>query len=178
MATKLVGPFTKVIATVFTSVVAPVLVAWVVHDLQGEEKPPWSAVTTATRQAPKTAPVTVRVAPSVEAIGQRVIGVGRTPADAACNALRTAVERAVADQLDADTWARRGPALVEAVLQGNDLVVSWRPQSMVRQRRVRGTLYHCEVAIGLSRPVVRDRLAAAGAPTNGAGWRSAPILPK
>lgn len=182
MATRITSTFTKAIATIFTSIVAPILVAWAVHDLQGEEKAPRPAARPALRDAAPE-PAKVEPAPPIAArnslvaaaaFEQRVTGVGRTPQDAARNALRTAVERAVAARLDADTWARRGPAIVEAVLRSNGLIVSWRVQSTSRQWRVRGTFYSCDVSVGLSRAVLHARLVVTDTPALSPSWQPTP----
>ncbi len=140
MTAKLGGYFGKLLAVVFTSVVAPVLVDLAVRDMHAEKdeptlgaQPSSSEIETrqpvsslypanplqtgwqATQLPRPVNPATPSVAPAEEVACVIARGVGRTPDEALRDALRAALLRAVAARVDAATWAKSGQALFESV---------------------------------------------------------------
>jgi len=159
-----VGVLAKVVAVVFTSVVAPVVVNVATRDLTGNEPPAAHEVRTSLPRDERTPPAPpVPAPPPAPAEVTEVIahGAGGTPDEAVQDALRTALARAVAAHVDAETWARYGSALVERVApHAGELIRSWKELTASRQWRWRGPLYHCEVAVALHRQALADRLRA------------------
>jgi hypothetical protein len=159
---KLANSFGKLVAVLFTSVVAPILVNVVVKDLNGEEVTPRAETAAVENVVVRPAPLPAVTEPAPASLQVIVEGVGKNPDDAFRDALRTALSRASAAQVDAARWTRFGPALVEDVVRDRDrLVVAWRELSATKEWRLRGTLHHREIAVELNREALAERLQAA-----------------
>jgi hypothetical protein len=96
----------------------------------------------------------------VEIIQIIVQGVGRTPAEAFQDALRTAVRQALAAQVDATTWARSGPAIFDGVMRNCRVILSWKEIKATKEWRLTGPWHHQEVAVTLDRRALVERLRA------------------
>ncbi len=173
----------QVLAVVFTTIVAPVAVNVIVHDLNGEENAPAHAGATIhkTEEAPGgstrlTSPgqsptvkgsnaVTVQPEPQIRAVVQST---GRTPDEALQQCLRIALYKAIVAEFGADAWARGGPAIFEDAWRNTGGIIrSWKTLAATKEMRPDGTLYRVEVAIEVDRPALTTRLRAALA----GGWR-------
>jgi hypothetical protein len=94
--------------------------------------------------------------------------VGRTPAEARQDALRTALGRALAAQVDAGTWAGCGRDLAEGLCRDSrGLILRCQEVGAGKEWRLRGTLHHEDVAVDVSRQALWERLRAAGVPCRG-----------
>jgi hypothetical protein len=177
--TAKIGTFiAKVLAVVFTSIVAPVVVDLAVRDIHGagdkpesaarassakEEKPRPIAPVTTGWQAPQSStqadPISLSTPQTGEVASVIVRGVGRTPETALHDALRAALRQAVAAHVDADTWARRGQALVESMYRDSSgLILGWKELKSTKEWRLRGTVHHEEVAVRLNYRALCERL--------------------
>lgn len=188
MAAKVGGYFGKLLAVVFTSVVAPVMVDLAVRDIHGDkDKPVLAAQAVVSKEGarrpsvpsspPTPSPPTEWQAPQLSppistaradeiacVIAQ---GVGRTPNEAIRDALRAALLRAVAARLDAETWARSGQSLFESLWRDSSgLILGWKELGARTEWRLRGSVHHEEVAVTLNSRVLGDRLRAVQA----LGW--------
>jgi len=167
MAAKASGLLTKAVAVILTGVVVPVLVDLAQKNIidpdaraergRGEHapspggeaaRPAWRPVPT---QAPRPAEVT------------RVIarGVGSTPEEALQDALRAALRQAVAARADGGGWARGSLAPWEDTGRDGGLVLGWRELRATKEWRLRGALYHTEVAVDVDRNALAERLRGA-----------------
>jgi len=187
MVTKVVGCAVKVIAVVFTTVMAPVLVSLTVRDLQREDARPCPEVRKPLpkKEAPRLAsdsrpaqPPSPQVVQAhrpqcqpgakpasspqpLETIQIIVQGVGRTPGEASQDALRTAVGQALAAQVDAETWARSGRAILDVVLRNcGGIILSWKELKATKEWKLTGPWHHREVAVTLDRRALVGRLRA------------------
>lgn len=153
------------VATVFTTLVAPILVSLVVRDLTREDTQNHQAGQEHSQQnAPQRpyGPEARAAAPSpaaekpeiVQAVGH---GTGRTPEEALQDALRTAL-RAVADTCFAPRLAsQQQAALVEVVLRGpQSPVLRWQDRGGSSSWKWGGRVYEREVAVAVdSRALAR-----------------------
>jgi hypothetical protein len=162
MAAKVGGYMGKLLAVVFTSVVAPVLVDVAVHDLHGEpDRPTAPAAPSAVWQAPQAVSPADTAARPDEVACVVAQGVGPTPEEALRNALRAALWRAVAARVDAETWNRNGQALFENLWRDSrELILSWKELAARKEWRLRGNLHHEELAVTLNCRLLTDRLRA------------------
>jgi hypothetical protein len=175
MASKLGGYLSKVLAVVFTSILAPVFVDLVVRDIHGEGNKPDAAPPSVQAEAPRPAAEvhpTVTVsrkealpspspAPGVEVVHVIAEGMGRTPGEALQNAFRTALLQAIADQTDAGRRADGNSDLVDAILRdGGGLIVSWKELGTKKEWRLKGSLYHRQVAVTVDARRLAERLRA------------------
>lgn len=194
MITKAAGFLLKIIAVLFTSLVAPVLVHVIVQNgttpaskpcfcdqkaAKQEEVAQSShscavplAPTNPVEQASLASPPPMQLTPEITRIV--VQGVGRTPADASQNALRTAVQTALAAQVGPDTWTRSGQLLFEHILRNSEgIILGWKELRASREWKLRGTVHHAEVAVEVNMSLLAQRLRAVPIPgTNGypQGW--------
>ncbi len=158
MTAKLGGYLSKFFAVVFTTILAPVLVDLVVRDIHGAGHKP-DATPPAVAQP---APAPPSPSPSAEVVHIIVQGMGRTRAEALQNAFRTALLQAIADRNDASARADRNSDLVDAILRdGNGLIVSWKELGTKKEWRLKGSLYHREVAVTLDGRRLAERLRVA-----------------
>jgi hypothetical protein len=175
MAAKLGGYLSKFLAVVFTSILAPVFVDLVVHDIHGESNKPDAVPPSVKAETPrppaevnptitvsrKEAPPSPSPSPGVEVVHIIAEGMGRTPREALQNAFRTALLQALADRGDASTWTKGNSDLVDAILRdGNGLIVSWKELGTKKEWRLKGPLYHREVAVTVDGRRLADRLRA------------------
>ena len=182
MARKTSGGFGKVVAVVFTSVVAPVLVHVAVRDSNGDEAPPSRSAAARVSEDPSAGPRPPVVptgfasqspasAPPVVTLQVIVQGAGKTPEEALRQALHTALDRAAAALVDAESWASNGAALRASLARdGGDLIRGWRDLGGRKEWKLRGTVYHREVAVDVNREALLTRLRAAQAPGREDGW--------
>ncbi len=157
---RIAGGFAKIAAVVFTSVVAPVLVDVAIR----EEKAALEAKghTPAQREEPIRPQPIAMAPPPVEVTEVIAHGCGATPEEALQDALRTALCRAIVAQVDADTWARRGPALFEGVARhGGEVIRSWKDLGAAKQWRLRGPLHHRDVAVEVNHQALVAHLRTA-----------------
>jgi hypothetical protein len=90
-----------------------------------------------------------------------VRGTGRTPDLAIQDALRTAVYRAVAAQVDGKTWARRGKVLAEEVWRNRGgLIRGWKELGASRGWGLKGAVHHKDLAVEVNRRALAERLQA------------------
>jgi hypothetical protein len=93
-------------------------------------------------------------------------GVGRSAEEAIQDALQSALVRAVSAQAEAASWAQSNPALCKIVLSdAGDLVLRWRELASSKEWRLKGTLYHRELAVEVDRNALLGRIHAAGGPS-------------
>ena len=196
MPAKVAGLLRKLIAVVFTTIVAPVLVTVIAgnwndgapqadrgaQQATGQAQLRPSVILPAPLLAPSKSSAVLyqlhsRPAPQLPEIAQVIVhGTGLTPQDALQNAFRTAIQEALAGQLDQDAWARNGPYLVERIFrQREGIILNWKESNTRKEWRLLGTLHHTDVTVGinLSLLMARVRVALTDAPN---GYRS-PILP-
>jgi hypothetical protein len=165
MIVKEVCGLAKVLGVVFTSVVAPVLVHIAVHDLQHEsdESSRTKPVSAKGKEDPAVRQIRgpIEAAPSISPPAQitQVIveGVGPTPTESLQKALRAALENAVA--AEPGGWAVvKSPVLLERLMRESGLYRCWKQLSITKEWRLRGSLYHLQVAVELDRTVLVAQL--------------------
>src|SRR5947209_9299189 len=118
MATKNTGGLGRFVSAVFTALVAPITVSFVVHHMSPGEQPADGGQSKINERAraPDSSP---------EGHSQVIAeGVGRTPEDALQDALQSVLRSAVPTLVDAKTWAGQGPRLLDAVLKNNSGLVT------------------------------------------------------
>ncbi|HWG42818.1 MAG TPA: hypothetical protein VN688_08545 [Gemmataceae bacterium] len=189
MAAKVGGFMAKVVAVVFTSIVAPVLVNVAVQDIHGEDDkldssvqsssfqdetprsyvPAIPAIPSSTIgwQAPQlltpTTPTTPSTPRSIEITSVIAHGVGRTPEEALQAAFRAALRRAIITQVDADAWTRQGAVLFESVWRDRSgLILSWKELKTKKEWHLRGSLHHEAVAVQFNYRALGERLRMIG----------------
>jgi hypothetical protein len=156
MAAKGASCLGAVLSTVFTTLIAPIVVSIVTAEVKpGEGKAP--APGGAAEGRPRVA--RDATAGSAQVIAQ---GAGWSPEEATQDALRNALRSAAAGRFDADTWARQGPALFSALLRDTrGLVVCYqglRSGSAVQQGR---QYYYTTLAVDVAQRPLAERLRAA-----------------
>lgn len=157
MTAKLGGYLSKFFAVVFTTILAPVLVDLVVRDIHGAGHKPDAAPPSISQKEPPPPP-----SPSAEVVHIIVQGMGRTRAEALQNAFRTALLQAIADRNDASARADRNSDRVDAILRdGSGLIVSWKELGTKKEWRLKGSLYHREIAVTVDGRRLTERLRAA-----------------
>ncbi len=184
MATKLTGWCGKLLAVVFTSIVAPVLVNLAVRDTSDKGTTPARQEQVAFRQVETHQSAYLSdPSPALSGNGQRPLpqcpdaftavsrpvrsvriiarGVGRTPEAALQDALHTALRQALASQFDAETWARNGSALCAGILgDSGGLLLGWQDLGRRKEWGRKGLLYHNEVEVEVNLTALADRLRA------------------
>jgi len=182
MFAKPVQHIAQALALVFTTVVAPVVVSVVVHDLNGDNAAKVPIEQTASRKEellPTNDPVissgatyaqTAQSLPSKRAtnhvtihpaalIPLRIQGTGRTPDEAFQQALRTALYKVVVAEFGADCWTQRGQAIFEAAWHNAaGIVRTWKTLDVTMARQSSGLLYHATAAIEVDRRSLLARL--------------------
>jgi hypothetical protein len=166
MAAKVGGFMGKVLAVVFTSIVAPVVVDLAVRDIHGEGDSPARSSSFQEEMPrpnmPAAPPITSSTPQSGEIACVIAQGVGRTPEEAHQDALRAALRRAIATQVDPNTGTRGGQTLFESVWRDRGgLIQSWKELKSKKEWHLGRSLYHEEVAVRLNYRVLGDRLRAA-----------------
>lgn len=172
MAARTTNLGSKVIAAIFTGIVAPVVVDITVKTLSNDESRPVHSPTASHEEeqsrppsrTPHRGPTipTTKVSwsrPEPEITQVIVKGSGKTSQAALHDALRLAVSQAMAAQVPESIWTRHGPVLVEDALRKDArLIVGWRELSSTRQWKVGGTMYYSEIAVEIDRRVLLDRV--------------------
>jgi hypothetical protein len=172
MADKVAGYCGKIFAAVFTSVVAPLLVHLAVQDISDErarpaqERQAASPRANAPRQSdPAGAGSTylnqrAGAAPqAAEVVHVIACGVGRTPEAALRDALHTALYQAVTTRVGAGsrTWNDRD--LSDDIWRNaGDLILRWEELGSRKEWKLRGLVYHKEVAVEVNGRALADRL--------------------
>lgn len=180
MAAKQTQSMVQLLTVIFTSLIAPVLVSVIARDLSDQDPTP--ANTEPTRLCQKESPtpsvhasLTVNRSPQpvqspavqtplppmatppdalIQVIAQ---GTGHTPEEAFQQAVRTALSKALAAQVDVDTWSRSGPLLADDAVRNADRIIrGCRSLGATKQWKLGGSVHHTEVAIDM------DRLCVAG----------------
>jgi hypothetical protein len=173
-----------VVAVLFSSVVAPMIVKLVEPHLDGGESSRVHRTVSPTPGAAPARPVaeasTERVthpvvrleapqpleppAPVVPALAvTRVIvrGSGKTPEEALQHALDAGVARAIAAHVYADTWARQGPSLCAGARRHQATVVrAWKDLGTKSERKLFGTVVHQEAAVDVDDAALDRHLRA------------------
>lgn len=175
MANKLTKSGSKLLAVIFTGIVAPLVVDVTTKILsddepprvrrqpssQGKEPPcrlphPTSTLSTSRPDAPP---------PSVPTETTQVIaqGAGKTPEDALRGAVRAALAQALALEVDEAVWTNHGKALLEDALRNRAaLIQGIRELRTSRRWKLTGTVYQHEIAMEIDRRVLRSRIRALG----------------
>lgn len=161
--TRVIRCVIKVSAVVFTTILAPVLVNILVSNIKSEAKSPEVSPVNIASPNPRSDAPEAEVPEAGETIHLIVQGVGKTSPEALEDALRTALVRAVAEQVDPDLPHNR-QALAERLL-GNHagLIRGWRELRASKEWKLRGTVHHREVAVQVHRPGLLARLRAEAA---------------
>ncbi|HWY85563.1 MAG TPA: hypothetical protein VNX28_02505 [Gemmataceae bacterium] len=179
MAGKITGCVLKIVAVLFTSLVAPVLVNMTVMDIkadlsafQHKEQPcigggsaPADSSGRAmiphaeAAQSPPNAEVKRTKPQTVEVTQIIVQGTGKTPKEAIQDALRNGLARAIAAQVGADAWVKYGQVLLGNVSRNSaGLIRSWTEIGTSKELRLKGTVHHKEVAMEVDHHALADRI--------------------
>jgi hypothetical protein len=180
MATKLFGRCVKVVAVIFTSLVAPLLVNIAVMHLKAEGgTPPASERTMAQKErnehisGSSNAGEVLSISHAMQAptselsemIRVIVKGSGRTPEEALQDGLRTSLSRAIAAQVGAETWAKYGPSLFGKVSRESaGIIRGWNEIGSSKEWKLRGIVHYKEVAVVVDRIALERRLRAVSVP--------------
>lgn len=160
MFAKLSRTHWKLVAALFSGVIAPLGVRVVESALRGEPATPSALVSASNYVAPA-----VELTPLPAATQVVVQGTGPTADDAFHNAVDTAVRHAVAAQVDSATWKQHGPEFMQSVRRdGTGIIRGWRELSNTTERRLTGKVYRSEVAVEVDGEALRERLSSAGRP--------------
>jgi hypothetical protein len=188
----------KFLALVFTTLVAPIAVNVVVHDLNGQENAPARTAPSLARKeeptmssnrgpaAATTLPPPGQSPPSMKPpaattihpdalIRVTVQSTGHIPDEALRQALRIALYKAIVAEFGADSWAQNGQAIFEDAWRNTGgIVQSWNTLAVTKEWKQGAALYHVDVTIALDRRALLTRLRAAPATV---AWRPAQIPP-
>lgn len=155
MFAKITRTHWKIVAALFSGVIAPLGVRIVEASFRGDSVRTASHESTSAYLAPPACEP-----PSNAGATQVVVqGTGPTAEEAFQNAIDSAVRHAVAAQVDAATWKLHGPMLLESVRRdGTGIVRGWRELSNAPERRLTGKVYHSEVSVELDTDALRERI--------------------
>lgn len=167
MADKSNGWCGKLIAALFTSIVAPVLVSLVVRNTPEAVSSPIRNERTVSGPLQTSSPVYPAVSSFVlSSTAQpmqivRVIarGAGLTPDAALQDAVHTALRQALASLVDAETWTRNDSILCADVLHDRaGILVGWKDLGARKVWGPRGLSYQKEAAVEVNLTALADRL--------------------
>jgi len=158
MAAKKSGCLGTITSTIFTSIVAPVLVAVTTHHLDsGQDKGSPGEVVRTTDAVRWTVPAGI----DAEASPITVQGVGSTPAEALRDAVGKALRKAVAGMLTADGWAGNWRVVRDVVLgKGDSLILRCEDLGCRKEREQGRDVYRKTVAVVVARRALAERLKA------------------
>jgi hypothetical protein len=167
MFTKAAQHIAQALALVFTSVVAPVAVAIIVHDLKGDDaaKNPIEQSAAWKEELPRSsgpvpAPGHISIQPAV-LISLKIQGTGRTADEALQQALRTALYEVVVTDFGASCWAQRGQAIFEEAWRNpGGIVRTWKTLAVTMASDQGAQQYHATAAIEVDRQTLLARLGA------------------
>ncbi len=143
------GPF---LTTLFTTVLAPVLVSILTTEVKSHNDRPAAP-------EPGSAPAQATLAERTEVIAQ---GVGWTPDEAVQDAVRNALRSASAALVDPSTWTRQGTALFDVLLRNSQGLVLRCQEVRSGTAWHQGRQYHHRtLAVEVARRLLADRLRTA-----------------
>jgi hypothetical protein len=162
MAAKGASCLGAIISTVFTTLIAPIVVSLVTAEGKPNEgKAPAQAQARAGAGGARAVP-----SPSAEIMQVIAQGVGWSPEEAVQDALRNALRSAAAAHFDADTWARQGAALFGALLrETRGLIARYQDLRSGRGLHQGREYYHTTLAVDVARRPLADRLRGAALTT-------------
>lgn len=173
MVTKTAGYCGKILAAVFTSIVAPLVVHLVVQEIPIEEarsareELTISPAAGALRQSDPSGVVPTpldriaEVVPQPDEVVQVIAcGAGQTPEAALRDALDTALRQVINDRIG----TRNVRAVTYNIWRGADgLILRWQELRTRKEWKLKGRMYHKEVAVEVNGRVLADRLMAVSA---------------
>ena len=181
MATKEATSVGKVLGLLFTSVVAPILVHVALQDMKVEADDERRSETVAAKRqepgkrgAPST-PVACRASspsqessdasrsnpPPPEMRHVTTEGIGKTPEEGLRQAVRLAMTNAVSAELAGSGWTYRTTAIADLLMQeASSLIRIVQHLGTRKEWRLRGNLYHVQLALELNRSALLARLHA------------------
>lgn len=183
----------QTLTLVFTSVIAPVVVSVVVHNLTGDDA---TNVPNAHGASQKTdLPPTAGLAITAMSPGQSlppnnvpshstmqpeahlqviVQGTGRTPDQALQHALRTALHTVIVGEFGTDCWNRYGQGIFDAAWRNTGRIIrTWKNLAMTMSREQGVPLYQARAAMEVDRESLLAHIRG-GSPAPGpqaADWR-------
>jgi hypothetical protein len=173
----------RALALVFTTVVAPIAVNVVVHDLNGEESAPARtepaspqkqespvsherpsivppAFAPSGQSASSKQPTAVTIQPDA-LIHEVVQSTGHTPDEALQQALRIGLYKAIVAEFGADSWTRKGSAVFEDAWRNKGGIVrSWKTLAVTKEWKDGEERYHADVTIDLDRRALGRSVSA------------------
>jgi len=177
MSNNLPKSGSKLLAVIFTGIVAPLLVDITTKIFRADDATPSRRKTPSQakehsyqdrRQTNGDGPgaataIPVRNEPTeiTQVIAQ---GVGKTPQDALRDAVRVALAQAIAATVNDAAWATHGVALLDDALRNTtSLIRSFRELRSSRRWRIGGNVYEQEVVVEIDSRCLRNRIRALGA---------------
>jgi hypothetical protein len=174
MSAKLAANFFKVLAVLFTSLLAPLLVNMAERDLNGTDVKGHEPAAVHDDPYPPGSPIVQNVSPQntitvrqsgylpaapIDTLHIVAEGQGKTPTDAAHDALRAALFKAIAAEMSMEARQHDGPTLTASILRdSSSLVVTWKELNAWKVWKLRGTVHHKEIAVEVNRQALVERL--------------------
>jgi hypothetical protein len=149
-----------ILTTLFSTVIAPILVGIVTAELR------MNAEKSAAAETPTVAAQMVRADAGRASERTQIVaeGVGWSPDEAVQDALRKALRDAAAAQVEPAAWARNGTALFEALLRSSHgLILRYRVLHSGKAWDGGREYYYTTLAVDVARRELGERLRGVGA---------------
>ncbi len=187
MAAKSTGYCGKILAAIFSSLVAPLLIQLVLKDIPDEEikSALGREVASFGSKAPRQTnlvgsvltPLAQRawlVAPATEIVFGTACGAGPSPEAALQDALRNALRQVITTRLDAYSRTRFDEVCSDKLWSDfGDIVLRWQEVGAKTEWGLRGLVHHKQVAIEVDGRALAERLTALfsfGPPNPSSAW--------